>query len=313
MGPVHCIVLDNIFYINDGACADRNGKRNYICKITDSQLVWMEKDLGTLKNKDTPLIIAMHAPLFKRPSGKNGYEHKYALQNAEEVVSLLKDYKDVTFLSGHIHTNYNTLDGNIREHNIAAICATWWWTSKKGNAGNYICKDGSPAGYDVWEFDTENGKIKKTCSYYKSVNYARSYQFRTYDLNETYFSEKSPRADEIKDIAGRYFGKKNSNRVLINVFNYNPDWKIEVWDQGKLLPVKRIEAKDPLHILSYEMQMISHGNDPSKVGRTPKISHMFEVKASSPSSTLRIRVTDDRGNVFEQNMKRPKRFFTGME
>ncbi|MCI1779973.1 MAG: calcineurin-like phosphoesterase family protein [Bacteroidales bacterium] len=320
LGPVHYIVLDNIVYINTGGSEGKVGERNYDCRITDSQIEWLKKDLATLPGTSTPVVVAMHAPLYKRPYMSGASEvNVMNLKNSSDLVEALASYEDVTILTGHVHTNYSTVTDNLREHNVAAICATWWWTGYEGYAGNYICKDGSPAGYDVWEISSSNGSLTKVNSYYKSAGYDAGYQFRTYDLNNVYISadkflpDNKSKEDELADYVSDYGISRSDNKVLINIFNYNTGWKVDVTENGEPLSVARVDVKDPLHIISYETQRLNHGATPTSDFLTGNTSHMFEVTASSGSSTLIIKVTDDFGNVYTETMTRPKGFNTSMK
>ena len=47
--------------------------------------------------------------------------------------------------------NQSPTHANVYEHNVAAVCGTWWWTQQY--AKNNICTDGSPAGYKVFDID----------------------------------------------------------------------------------------------------------------------------------------------------------------
>ena len=65
---------------------------------------------------------------------------------------------------------------------------------------------------------------------------------------------------------------------------------------------------DPLHIISYETQRLNVNAEPTDSFVTGTTAHLFKVKASSATSTLEIKVTDRFGNVYTENMARPKEF-----
>lgn len=67
----------------------------------------------------------------------------------QELFDCFEGFSDVHFLTGHTHYNANMERGAIFEHNVAAVCETWWWAGKLSGVG--VCKDGSPAGYAVYE------------------------------------------------------------------------------------------------------------------------------------------------------------------
>ncbi len=310
LGNIHYVVLDNVEYINTGASEGKAGKGNYNGVIVKEQMEWLEKDLATITNKSTPIVIAMHIPLFGFPRlDSNGEQtNSVRLKNGEELLSLLQDFEQVRVITGHTHINFTVEHSpSIMEHNTAAVCATWWWTGKNGYAGNHICKDGSPGGYGVWENDGNSMQW-----YYKSMGYDKEYQFRAYDLNTIHLTAEkyAPKSTE-KDFSKftNVYGTPNhNNEVLINVWGYDSKWEIEVTENGKPLQVERVSMKDPLHIVSYEAFRLNVGSKPTSSFVSNYSNHMFKVKASSPTSTLDIKVTDRFGNVSRESMERPKEF-----
>jgi hypothetical protein len=252
----------------------------------------------------------MHIPLFGFPqiNDKGEQTHTVRLTKGDDLFSILKDFDQVKVLSGHTHINFTIEESpSIMEHNIAAVCATWWWTGKSNYAKNHICKDGSPGGYSVWENDGNNMQW-----YYKSMGYEKEYQFRAYDLNTVHITAKkhAPKSDDKKmaKYADVYAKPNNQNEVLINVWGYDSKWKVEVTENGRPLEVKRISGKDPLHIISYEAIKLNLGGKITPSFVTNNSVHLFKTKASNPTSTLLIKVTDRFGNVYEETMERPKGF-----
>ena len=310
LGNIHYVVLDNIEYINTGASERKAGKGNYNGVIVREQMDWLKKDLATITNKNTPIVIAMHIPLFGFPQLNNNGEQSNTvrLTKGDELLSLLKDFAQVKVLSGHTHINFTIEESpSLMEHNIAAVCATWWWTGKDNYAKNHICKDGSPGGYSVWENDGNNMQW-----YYKSMGYEKEYQFRAYDLNTVHITAEkhAPKSDnnKLSQYADVYAKPNNQNEVLINVWGYDSKWNVEVTESGKPLKVNRISAKDPLHIISYEAIKLNLGGKITPSFVTNNSVHMFKTKASNATSTLLIKVTDRFGNVYTETMERPKAF-----
>ena len=64
-GNVHFVILDNVNYINEGATPGKTGKRNYTDSISAEQMGWLKQDLARIC-RDTPIVIAMHVPLYRR-------------------------------------------------------------------------------------------------------------------------------------------------------------------------------------------------------------------------------------------------------
>ncbi|MDR1667415.1 MAG: calcineurin-like phosphoesterase C-terminal domain-containing protein [Bacteroidales bacterium] len=314
LGKVHYVVLDNIQYINTGGAQGVIGNGNYNDMITASQIDWLKKDLAEIQDKNAPLIVAMHIHLYNQPNVNNAAT--VHLDNGQELIHCFAGFSDVHVLTGHLHLNYRVnTSTTLMEHNTAALCATWWWTGNTGHAGNHICKDGSVGGYAVWEMDGKN-----TEWYYKSIGYPRSYQFRTYDLNTIRItatqyapSANATYATKVPTYAGSYANDNTSNEVLINVWGYDSDWQIEVKEGATTLPVTRISAKDPLHIISYECQRLNKNAEPTADFVSNNTTHFFKVTASNATSTLNIKVTDRFGNVYTEAMARPKQLTINSE
>ena len=315
LGKVHYVVLDNVEYINTGGSEGTIGNRNYTDHIRADQIDWLKKDLAIVTDKSTPVVVAMHTPLYRNPDIDNSGNqlNQLSLGNGSELIACLSDFSDVHILTGHTHINYSVEEENsLMEHNTAAICATWWWTGKNGYAGNHICKDGSPGGYSIWEM---NGKDLQWL--YKSVGYAPGYQFRSYDLNSVHitaanFASKSTDT-ALAEYAGSYAQANSNNEVLVNVWGWDSQWQIEVSENGQALEVTRVSAQDPLHIISYEALRLNAGATPTSSFVTCETAHLFKVAASSASSTIEIKVTDRFGNVYTESMERPKVFTWSMK
>ncbi len=310
LGEVHYVVLDNIEYVNTGGAQGQIGERNYNDVITVAQIEWLKKDLAALKDKSAPVVIAMHAPLYRAPAlNANGEQvNSLALNNAGQFLSAIQGLSEVHILSGHAHTNYTVAHSeSVTEYNVGAICATWWWTGRSGYANNHICKDGTPGGYGVMEIEGRNVKW-----YYKSIGKPGNYQFRSYDLNNVHITAEkyAPNAtgQALAEYAGIYASPNSNNEVLINVWGYGPGWRIEVMEGNSPLPVKQVSALDPLHIISYEAKRLNAGAVPTASFVTGNTTHMFKVTASGPASTLEIKVTDRFGTVYSETMQRPKEF-----
>ena len=88
-------------------------------------------------------------------------------------------YASVNVVTGHTHVNRNMQSpafANVYEHNVAAVCGTWWWTQQFGK--NNVCTDGSPAGYKVFTVSGTDLKWQ-----FKATGLPVERQFMTYDMN----------------------------------------------------------------------------------------------------------------------------------
>lgn len=315
LGKVHYVILDDIDYFNT------TNDREQASRIVADQMAWLRKDLATVKDKSAPLVLCMHVPLHHHAtvnSAGQQVDNPTQIENASELIAAVGDFTDVKLLTGHTHINFDGKVGsNIHEYNIGGVCATWWWTGAPGYHNNHICREGSPGGYGVFEWTGASYS-----HYYKGIGHDRSYQMRTYDLNNVLITKEvhCPKANDdmaalISVYAMGYDKVNNNNEVLINVFNFGHDWKIEVAENGRKLDVTRINGYDPLHIVSFEMARLGQNkhNFSSSSMRSCRTAHLFKVKASSAASPLDITVTDEHGNVYTESMTRPKNFTYSMK
>ena len=234
------------------------------------------------------------------------------MEFASELESICSGYK-THVMSAHTHVVWNndkTADKGIFHHNSGAICGTWWWTGYY-TSGLGLCKDGSPAGYYVYDMNGNDVKWR-----FKPTGKDFSHMFRTYDRNEIVLSGSNftPSADASKATAfeksaSHWVSPSADNYVYINVFDYDPSWKIEITENGKALSYEVIKVKDPLHLAAYEAKRYNANASPTSSFLASTVnSHIFRVKASAANTTLEIKVTDRFGNTSSESMKRPKAF-----
>ena len=310
IGKVHFIVLDNIDYNNVGANNDGTGKdyrSQYVLDFTAEQMAWLLKDLSHV-SKDTPIIITSHAPL-SRPNGATSFNNNYmnGANSAGEVnmtgfISTLSGY-NVNFLSGHTHNVFHRKHSNdFSEHNEGAVCATWWWTGKQ-TPGIHVSQDGTPGGFAVWEF-----KGKEFKHYFQSAGHNQDYQFRAYDMNEIKKVVTLDAAGGNKNFSTFVTGISSypANTILVNVWDFDDSWTVSISENGKELSVTKDYAYDPLHIMAWTAPRSKSVDSPNFT--TAKWSHFFKATASSPTSTVTVKVTDRNGKVYTETMTRPKAF-----
>ena len=305
IGKVHYVVLDDVECKNSEETKDEKGKKCYVRTydghVVRDELDWLRKDLASVPN-GTPLVVTMHIPLYN-----NG--GKYSLKDASTLASILKPYPEVHLYTAHTHTVYNTDQlgtDHLYEHNAGSICGTWWWSGKE-TPGVHIGQDGSPGGYTILDIAGTDFKWQ-----YKATGAGVDYQFRTYDRNQIHLTKDKYVPDSNGTYAfeaSRWATANSANEVYINVWNWDPSWKVEVSEGGTPLKVSQIlNEKDPLHLIAYTAKRINQNKKPTFDTNTN--NHMFKVTASSATSTLDIKVTDRFGNVYTETMIRPKAFTT---
>lgn len=185
-GKIHYVGLDNIIYKGE----------NYDEDMTREGLEWLRKDLSYVP-KDYVLIITLHSPVLRRT-----FRHK-EMDHIDELVSIVKPFKMVHFISGHIHVNsMEVIAPNIFDHNVGAASGNYW----RGKT----CKDGTPIGYQVFEI---NGTDVKW--YFQTVDQPADFQFKVY-----------PPAQRNPEV--------NPDKLIVSVWNWDVAWKVECsYDAGK--------------------------------------------------------------------------------
>lgn len=301
VGGVHYVVLDDIECTNAKASKTDGSVRTYNTKVVNDDLEWLKKDLAFVP-KSTPVVVCMHAPLYNQNGGN-------AISNASELAACFSGFTNVLFETGHSHKIWNVDKGAIKENNSGAVCGAWWWAGKYFPTLN-LAQDGAPNGYRILEV-----KGKTLSSRFKAIGRDDSYQFRVYDRNainirpaDCGVTKTANAANFTADLEkyGDYGKPSNINQVILNVWDYDDKWKIEVTENGKPLTVKRVNLYDPLFLIAYVGPRYAES---TSITWTPSTSnHTFTVAATSPDSTLEIKVTDDEGRVYSQTMKRPLAF-----
>lgn len=307
IGQVHYVILDDI----DCSEYDGSEKRRYSERVVNEQLDWLRRDLA-LVDPATPIIIASHAPVF-HPTGIDTFVKK--LENADALLNIIGD-RTVHFVTGHIHKTYNILpshsvtDGhNVYEHNVAAVCSDWWYSGMH-TPGCLVSTDGSPAGFSVWDIDGTS-----ISDVYRPFFAGDNVQFHAYDLNNVKFTLDDVPELKDKDVQDfymqycRFFTGSQDNKVLINVWNYNPEWTIAITTaDGVSLPVKQVQAYDPLHLMATTTRLFNKPINKKPWITTSFFPHFFEVQCPDADTDITITVTNGFGRKFTQTMHRPMPF-----
>lgn len=199
-------------------------------------------------------------------------------------------------MSGHTHYGRNIVSSGLYEHVHGAVCGQWWWSNMNG--------DGVPNGYGV--YDIEGNTIKNW--YYMGVNEgmnSRDYQMRLY------------RGDIKGGTSSKSFNTQLGHGVLLaNVFNADPAWKIEVYENGSLtgqmtlIPAKKYNADTlgayPCLVptdssqdwwsIGYHIGVVGRGKNSSY---SNACYHMYKYTLKNPNCTdIRVEATDRFGRKY---------------
>ncbi len=298
LGKIHYIVMDNMDF-TDVEPGESN-RSKYAKNFTAEQLAWLKKDLSYV-DKSTPIFVTAHEPLA-RPSGIEWHEQLNGKDADLDTFIGIFDGYNVKYLSGHTHNIFNkNWTSTFTEINSGAVCASWWWSGYI-TPGIHIAQDGAPGGYTVW---TVNGT--QTTHYYQAALQSPDYQFRAYDMN----SVKATITEDLSSHSGypKYYNHIQSygdNVILVNVWDYDDDWKVEISENGTPLEVKEVGVYDPLHIYAMTIPRLNDYN--TTTFSTAKWRHFFQATASAPDTPVTVKVTDRYGKVFTEEMTRPKAF-----
>ncbi len=299
LGKIHYIVMDNMDFT--GVEPGEENRSKYAKNFTAEQLEWLRKDLSYV-DKSTPVFVTAHEPLA-RPSGIEWNETLNGADADLDTFIGIFDGYNVQYLSGHTHNIFNkNWTSTFTEHNSGAICASWWWSGYH-TPGIHIAQDGAPGGYTVW---TVNGT--QTTHYYQAALQSRDYQFRAYDMNKV----KEVISEDRSSAEGypKYYNHIQSygeNVILVNVWDYDDDWSVEISENGTPLEVAEVGVYDPLHIEAMTIPRFNK-NSGTTTFSTAKWRHFFQATASAPDTPVTVKITDRYGNVYTENMIRPKAF-----
>lgn len=299
IGDVHLIALDNVHCKNPG----KDMQAVYDNNLVEEQVNWLKEDLKHV-SKSTPVVVSMHCPAYDNPKGTT----KVSRHNiANTLLDVFKGFDKVYLFSAHTHVIYHVKDSNIEEYNAGAICATWWWSGKYYQGVN-VCTSGAAGGYTIVDFKGKNMTYQ-----FKGTGMDINKQFYTFDRNEIALKASTyvPLANEANKAewdarVGRWKNANSDNYVYINTWNWDPEWKIEVKEGNIKLDVEFMTDYSPLHLVSHSAKRLNGSGNPNFLSGDGCILH--RVKASKANSTLTIKVTDRFGNVYTEEMKRPKAF-----
>lgn len=102
--------------------------------VGDEQREWLRSDLANV-SRDTPLIVFSHSPLQKIYKGWN-----FWTDDAEQVQALLKRFRKVTVLYGHVHQiQYNQI-GNTTFQSVMATAWPWPYPASYAQQASYLPK-----------------------------------------------------------------------------------------------------------------------------------------------------------------------------
>lgn len=190
------------------------------------------------------------------------------VKNNKDFYALLAGFKNVHILSGHTHYNANNITNGILEHNHGTVCGGWWTGP--------ICGDGTPRGYAVYEVIGTELKW-----YYKSTGLPKENQLSLY-------------VEKLTD----------QMRLLANVWNYDPQWKVTYSLDGKQMgELPRETGYDPLAVTLYRGDQLPAGRHFVEPTET---DHLFVTHFDPSVNKVKVDVTDRFGNHYSSEISSGK-------
>lgn len=102
--------------------------------VGEEQRLWLKNDLAKVA-KDTPVVVFSHSPLQKIYKGWN-----FWTEDAEQIQALLKPFKKVSVIYGHVHQiQYNQI-GNISFNSVMATAWPWPYPQSYAQAEQHLPK-----------------------------------------------------------------------------------------------------------------------------------------------------------------------------
>jgi len=219
---------------------------------------------------------------------------------------LLKDYEKVEIFSGHRHKYFNCTPAeypNIFEHTVGCVGGNLYWSGLY--SGHINCSDGAPGGYLV--VDIKGKDYEWIWQNAEPDEYGT--QFRVIDVNTWRDLYNTDTTYAILPAAGHTYNNPNTefedNTVILNVFNYDPAWIIEVKENGVAKKIEQCYTQDVYHIITCDIPRRLVSTKISDEMASWANHHMFKIVANSPTSTLDIKITDRFGNIFTRTVTLP--------
>ena len=255
------IMLDNIIY------GLKSGSHPYSLGYTDQQLKWLGKLMKYIPS-GTDVYVGQHSPTNGRFYLSRGKETDLIV-NGQKFLDVLKGHK-VTILSGHNHLNKNfRYSTDVVEHNVAAICGTWW--------DAYHCKDGTPRGYKV--FTRDAGSLTW---HYKSVGKDKDFQYEIFRPGQA---------------------QQNPESVVVNLWDYDENWSV-TWSEDGVSKGKmtRVKEKNHLHKAEVEATFAKKGKPVTSWKRTASSNHYFAATPSEGAKKITIHIKNPFGKVWVEEV-----------
>ncbi|MCQ2141573.1 MAG: calcineurin-like phosphoesterase family protein [Bacteroidales bacterium] len=273
-GDAHIISMNNVQFDN----LENAGK--YTGGFTDEQLEWLRQDLA-LVPKDKIVIFCAHIPLWNKKSA-----------SLHKAIEMLGGFAESYIFTGHTHTNFkHVCENGVKEITVGAMSGCWWWSRN--------CADGAPNGYLVCHITGNH----LDSHLYKSLGYKENVQMRIYRGDAEYGGDFE-----------RFKLQYDHNTLLINIWNYDDDWKVDVYENGKFTQslsgpmtptgewVPEQGGTKDWWAIGYNVGVVGrgHAKGSTRNNYCSRNDHMFIYQMRDPSAKVKVVITDGSGKKFTE-------------
>lgn len=280
-GQVHIVTMKNVRYMSDKRSSE------YKLGFSDEQIEWLRQDLSSVPD-ERMVVLCVHIPICTSKD-----------ENSHKVVEMLGRFAEAHIMAGHTHYNRNYIHENgVYEHVHGAVCGAWWISRLNG--------DGTPYGYGVYEIDGATMRDWR----YRGIGSDPDFQLRVYRGDAVFGGEYETFAMP--------FGR---GTILANVWNADPDWKIEVYEDGRPTGVMKqiktttgtekpsAKSSKDWWAVGYHIGVVGRGHrgggsalaGGSRKGSMTTCRHMYVYELKNPAAEVMVVATDRFGNRFEQS------------
>jgi len=170
--------------------------------------------------------------------------------------------------------------------------------------GRPVSADGTPGSYQMFYFYGDSVTWR-----FKGLEKDNNGQFHVYDGNSVrnfWKTDATMKALCAANSALDSYASLEDNVILVNVFNYDPKWKVEVFEGNSTTSLKVVgySCRDIYHILAYDYYY--YMKNKSAGSTTSEHFHTFKAVAKEATTPITVRVTDRFGNIYERTIERPQ-------
>ena len=233
----------------------------------------------------------------------------HPVSQTDSLSAMFARFKEVNVRSGHMHTlpySRNPQYPVFKQIISPALSGDVFSTDPDPILGAH----GEDAGA-LSEAFSPDGTASTT---FLSARYGYK-PFRVYDMNSVMTLWKTPpyrkAAATYKGIAD-FADSSYTNVVFVNWWESQEDHTLEILEKGKPLQVSATDDCDPYYAMSKQVWYTKTGMPYRSKYDNYRNCHMFKATASSPRSTITVRILDKDGKIlYKEKVRRPKSFRDG--